>query len=147
MTMTITYNKCFLFYLETLIINVVFSIWEQKEPLFISQTVGDFFFLLFAQEGWKPNFFWGIILNGQLRPSIIYSFQFFVRIFFLQITHMSVKLISHNFHRFWSMTSNPKSPNTCNFEGCLKLETPKFQRWQFFISHLNGNSSPLKHLG
>jgi hypothetical protein len=44
MTTTITYNNFFLFYLETLIINVVFSIWEQKEPLFISQT-------LFAQEG------------------------------------------------------------------------------------------------
>jgi hypothetical protein len=50
----------------------------------------------------------------------------------LHITHMNVKLTSQNFHRFWSMTSNTKSPNTCNFEGCPKLETPKFQHWQFF---------------
>jgi hypothetical protein len=67
MTTTITYNKYFLFYLETLIINVVFSIWEQNEPLFISQTVGDCFFPLIRPRRMKrPNFFFGIILNGQL---------------------------------------------------------------------------------
>jgi len=145
MTATITYDKYFLCYLETLIINVVFSIWEQKQPLLFLKQLETVFFLLFAREGWKNQIcFWGRILNGHLWPSIIYSFKFFVRLFFLHITHMNVKLISQNFHRFWSMTSNPKSPNTCNFEGYLKLETPKFQHWQFFISHLNVNFSPPK---
>jgi hypothetical protein len=51
MTMTITYNKYFLFYLETLIINVVFSIWEQKEPLLFLRQFETVFFLLSAQEG------------------------------------------------------------------------------------------------
>jgi hypothetical protein len=50
MTATITYDKYFLCYLETLIMNVVFSIWEQKEPLFISQTVGDCFFPSYLLE-------------------------------------------------------------------------------------------------
>jgi hypothetical protein len=39
--------------------NVVFSILEQKEPLFISQTVGDCFFLLFAREQWKNQIVFG----------------------------------------------------------------------------------------
>jgi hypothetical protein len=60
MTTAITYNEYFLFYLETLIINVVFSIWEQKEPLFISQTVGDCFFPLICPRSMKkPNLFFG----------------------------------------------------------------------------------------
>jgi hypothetical protein len=104
------------------------------------------FFLLFAPEGWKPSFFWG---NNLEWPTSTINYLFILifckTVFFLHSRHMNVKLISQNFHRFWSMTSNPKSPNTCNFQGCPKLETPKFQHWQFFISHLNVNFFPLKH--
>jgi hypothetical protein len=140
MTTTIIYNKYFLFYLETLIINVVFSIWEQKEPLFISQTVGDCFFPLICPRTVKTNFCLG---NNIEWPTLTIKYLFiliFVRLFFfLHITHMNVKLISRNFQRFWSLTSNPKSP-----KGCPKLETPKFQQWQFFTSHLNVNFRPPK---
>jgi hypothetical protein len=70
---------------------------------------------------------------------IFIHFNFCKTFFFLHITHMNVKLISRNFQRFWSLTSNPKSP-----KGCPKLETPKFQQWQFFTSHLNVNFRPPK---
>jgi hypothetical protein len=50
MTTTITYNKIFSFLFGKIIINVVFSIWEQKEPLFISQTIGDLFFSSYLPE-------------------------------------------------------------------------------------------------
>jgi hypothetical protein len=40
-----------------------------------------------------------------------------------------------NFFIKWRMKSWSKSPKPCNYEGCLKLETPKFHEWwQFFIS-------------
>jgi hypothetical protein len=106
------------------------------------------FFLLFAREGWKDQIcFWNNLEWPTLTINYLSILIFCKTVFFLHITHMNVKLTSQNFHRFWSMTSNPKSPNTCNFEGCPKLETPNFQHWQFFISHLNVNFFCLKHLG
>jgi hypothetical protein len=143
----VTYNKYFIFNLETFIINVVFSIREQKEPLFISQTVGDCFFPLICPRGMKTKLFLG---NNLEWPTLTINYLFilfFCKNFFWAHYSYESQINLTKFHRFWSMTSNPKSPNTCNFKGCPKFETPKFQQWQIFISHLNVRFFPLKHLG
>jgi len=54
------------------------------------------------------------------------------------MTHIHAIINSQKIPRKWSkMTSWSKSANTCNFEGCSKLKTSKFQWWQFFISYPN----------
>jgi hypothetical protein len=114
-------------------------VWEQREPLLISETVTNYFFpLVCRQNDEKQCFFQSWTnLNGQIWPSITNSSQLFFEKFFLHMTHMHGFYLSPIFYEKWNPTSQSKSPNTYNFENRSKLKTSNFEQWQFFISQPN----------
>jgi hypothetical protein len=107
-------------------------VWEQREPLLISQTVTNYFFLLFAPKMMKNKFEW-----EKFDHQLLIYLNCFLKSFFCTWLICMASIYHQFFYEKWNPTSQSKSPNTYNFENCSKLKTSNFEQWQFFILQPN----------